>query len=55
MFNSEDEVYYCGKCREQRDPKKGERCKVCGKIMVSWNIRHENESAARERWKQLNG
>jgi rRNA maturation endonuclease Nob1 len=50
-----DEVYYCGHCRRQQDPKEGERCKICGKITVSWFLRRESEETAYERWKYING
>ena len=41
-----DEVYYCGHCRRQQDPSKGEKCRDCGKITVSWDLRRESESDA---------
>jgi hypothetical protein len=50
-----DEVYYCGHCRRQQDPKDGERCKICGKQTVSWNLRRESEETAHKRWKSING
>lgn len=50
-----DEVYYCGHCRRQQDPSKGERCRDCGKITVSWDLRRESESDAQKKWKHING
>ncbi len=50
-----DEVYYCGKCRRQQEPSQGEKCKVCGKITVSWFIDKESEAVALNRWKQIHG
>lgn len=52
---SGSEVYYCGKCRRQQSPSAGERCKVCGRITVSWNIDRESEKDALNRWRQING
>jgi tRNA(Ile2) C34 agmatinyltransferase TiaS len=49
-----EEVYYCGKCRRQQEPSKGERCTDCGRRTVSWNIRRESEHEALQRWKMFN-
>jgi len=48
------EVYYCGKCRRQQQPNEGEKCKICRKLTVTWNINREMESEAIRRWKQIN-
>lgn len=50
-----DEVFFCGKCRRQQTPEEGERCKVCGKVTVSWHTNRESESDAMSRWKLVNG
>lgn len=50
-----DEVYYCGKCRRQQQSREGEKCKICGKLTVSWHINREKESDAIRKWKQVNG
>lgn len=52
---SNDEVYYCGHCRRQQEPAKGEKCIHCGRITVSWNLRREDEATALKRWKYVNG
>lgn len=56
-FNISDmsEVYYCGNCRRQQRPSEGERCKICGKLTVSWYINRETEQDALRKWKQFNG
>lgn len=48
------EVYYCGKCRRQQQPKEGIRCKVCGKRTVSWYTDRETHEQAHKKWKQVN-
>jgi rRNA maturation protein Nop10 len=50
-----DEVYYCGKCRRQQLPSQGEKCKVCGKVTVSWYTNRESEDDAYRKWKRING
>lgn len=49
------EVYYCGKCQRQQEPSQGERCKICGKITVSWDTSRESEGEAQRKWKLVNG
>ena len=49
------EVYYCGKCKRQQEPKKGEKCIMCGRITVSWHTEKEGENAAKARWVSING
>lgn len=55
MGQLRDEVYYCGHCRRQQTPREGERCKVCGRITVSWFTDRESETNAQKRWKQVHG
>jgi len=50
-----NEVYYCGKCRRQQEPSKGERCIICGKLTVSWHTDREKESDVQHKWKMING
>lgn len=50
-----DEVFYCGGCKCQQQPKEGERCKTCKKITVSWYTDRENETDALRKWKRING
>jgi hypothetical protein len=50
-----DEVYYCGHCRRQQQPSQGERCRDCGRITVSWDIRRESEEEAKKKWRRING
>jgi hypothetical protein len=52
---SRQEVYYCGKCQRQQQPSDGERCKVCGKITVSWDTSRESEKDALSKWRAVNG
>jgi hypothetical protein len=52
---SNQEVYYCAKCHRQQDPSRGERCKICGKVTVSWDTSRESEEDARRKWKTING
>jgi hypothetical protein len=55
MSYSNDEVYYCGKCRRQQQLREGEKCKICRKLTVSWYTNREKESDAIRKWKQVNG
>jgi len=48
------EVYFCGSCRRQQQPKEGVPCKICKKRTVSWNTDREGESDAMRKWKRLN-
>jgi DNA-directed RNA polymerase subunit M/transcription elongation factor TFIIS len=50
-----DEVFYCGSCGRQQQPKEGERCKDCGKQTVSWYTNRESEADALRKWKHING
>lgn len=50
-----DETYFCGRCRRQQDPSKGEKCVDCGRLTVSWYTDRETEQQAIEKWKQVNG
>jgi len=38
------EVYFCGKCRTQQLPARGEKCIMCGRITVSWYTDRESET-----------
>lgn len=55
MSNLNDEVYYCGKCRRQQQPREAGKCKICGKLTVSWYTDREKESDAIRKLKQVNG
>ncbi len=48
------EVYYCGKCNRQQQPREGERCKICKKNTVSWITNKETVSDVKRKWKQVN-
>lgn len=50
-----NEVYYCGHCRRQQQPSEGERCKVCGRLTVSWYTNRETEADAKKKWQSVNG
>jgi rRNA maturation endonuclease Nob1 len=50
-----DGVYYCGNCRRQQEPSEGERCKICGRITVSWDTDRESEDDVQRKWKSING
>lgn len=52
---SNDEVYFCGKCRRQQQPSQGEKCIHCGKQTVSWDTSRETEADAIKKWKYVNG
>lgn len=49
------EVFYCGSCNRQQQPKEGIKCKVCGKTTVSWYTDRENHAAAHRKWETVNG
>lgn len=49
-----NEVYFCGKCRRQQQPKEGEQCKICKKITVSWYTNTETEAEALLKWVRIN-
>ncbi len=42
-------------CRRQQRPEEGERCKICGKVTVSWKDQREKWEDAHRRWKDVNG
>lgn len=48
------EVFYCGSCRRQQRPQEGERCKICGRLTVSWYMNRESEREAMIKWKRIN-
>lgn len=49
-----DEVYYCGNCDRQQQPRQGEKCIVCEKVTVSWHTDREKAEDARRKWKSIN-
>ena len=49
------EVFYCGSCRRQQQPKEGERCKICGKQTVSWYTNRETSADAQRKWNHIHG
>ena len=50
-----DEVYFCGKCQDQRSASSdNEHCKVCHNLRISYNPSRETEESATKRWKILN-
>jgi len=53
--SDQDEVFFCGECRRQQQPSKGEQCESCGKQTVSWYTNRESEGDAIRKWKQVNG
>ncbi len=55
ILADKDEVYYCGKCRRQQRPEEGIRCKICGKITVSWFTDRESSNDAHRKWEHING
>lgn len=55
MATNDDEVYYCGQCRRQQGTHEGERCKICGKTTVTWNLRRESAADAQRKWDYING
>lgn len=50
-----DIVYYCGHCRRQYDPSKGEKCPDCKRILVNWDLSRESEAEAKRKWEHING
>lgn len=50
-----NEVYFCGKCRQQQQPSGGEKCTSCGKQTVSWYTDREKEEDVIRKWKQIHG
>lgn len=50
-----NEVYFCGKCRQQQQASAGIKCKSCGKITVSWYTDRESADDALRKWKNING
>jgi hypothetical protein len=50
-----DEVFFCGKCRRQQEPEKGEKCIICGKQTISWFTNRELSDVAMKRWEWLHG
>jgi len=52
---NQDEVYYCGHCRRQQQTTAGEKCKICGRVTVSWYTNRKSEEDAYRRWKYVNG
>lgn len=47
------EMYYCGNCRREQEPSRGERCVVCRGVTVSWWPNKESSSKAMERWRVI--
>jgi hypothetical protein len=52
---SDDEVFFCGSCRRQQEPRKGLRCVQCGKETIIWNINKESASDIQARRVRLCG
>jgi hypothetical protein len=52
---NDDEVFFCGSCRRQQEPRKGSRCVQCGKETIIWNTRRESGSAIQARWERMKG
>lgn len=52
---SQDEVFFCGACRRQQEPHKGELCTQCGRQTIIWNINRESASSMQARWERLRG
>jgi len=50
-----NEVFYCGNCRRQQQPKEGIKCKICKQTTVSWYIDRENSNDAQRKWNRING
>jgi DNA-directed RNA polymerase subunit M/transcription elongation factor TFIIS len=53
--SDQSEVYYCGKCTRQQRPSEGIKCKICGKITVSWHTDRESSADAHRKWTNING
>lgn len=52
---SNDEVFFCGHCKQQQEPRKGAKCTQCGRETIIWNINRENASAVQARWERMRG
>lgn len=50
-----EDIYFCGKCDRQQQPSEGNRCKVCGKVTVSWDTGRESHEDVKRKWKHING
>jgi hypothetical protein len=50
---SDDEVFFCGHCRRQQEPRKGAKCVQCGRETIIWNTRKEGGSAIQARWERM--
>ena len=48
------EVFFCGSCNRQQEPREGNKCKICNKTTVSWHTNRENAEVAKKRWKHIN-
>jgi len=53
VMSYQGEVYYCGHCHRQQTTDSGEKCKICGRITVSWYTERESESEAKEKWDEV--
>jgi len=49
-----EKVHYCAKCRRQQTPQEGEKCRICKRQTVSWDINNEKEFQARKKWNYIN-
>lgn len=52
---SDDEVFFCGHCRRQHEPRKGAKCIQCGRETIIWNTRKESGSVIQARWDRMRG
>jgi len=52
---SNDEVFFCGHCKRQQEPRKEAKCTQCGRETIIWNINREKSSAVQARWERMRG
>lgn len=50
---SEHEVYYCGHCKRQQLPERGELCIMCGCQTVSWFTDRESAEEVQRKWERF--
>jgi len=48
-------VHFCGKCKRQQPPEKGDRCIHCGKLTIVWDLDTESAETIMKRWKAIFG
>jgi len=50
-----DEVFFCGHCKQQQEPVKGEKCRRCGRHTISWFTSRESNEEVQMKWDRLFG